>query len=200
MHSWHLLSYLVFVLSSVHHFVIHSLWANKLKSLLMEEHKIHVDRRQGVFCFFLQNNTRHPQNTEWNDKGQIRGWGCHKLIHRGLVQSLVTLWSNVSEQFYTLLWYAGSQSRLHSRESKRQGHHWLPLSEMPRRHCRLRQTWARQNHYTRWVWNWASRRAFMCELKLPDDYRLLQLRDGSLIQCCRAEGCLQIGVWQSDKY
>lgn len=100
--------------------------------MLMEAHKIHVDRRQGMFfCFVfltLQNNTRRPQQNEMlRDRWGGRSWGCHKLIHCGLIHSLVTLSPNVSEQFYTLPWYAGSQSRLHSRESERQGHHWLPL-------------------------------------------------------------------------
>lgn len=96
--------------------------------MLMEAHEIHVDRPQGVFFLTLQNNTRHPQQNEMiRDRWVGWSWGWHKMIHHGLIHSLVTFSPNVSEQFYTLPWYAGSRPQPHSQESKRQRHRWLPL-------------------------------------------------------------------------
>lgn len=94
----------------------------------MEAHEIHVDRPQGVFFFLtVQKNTRPPQQNEMiRDRWVGKSWGWHKMIHHGLIHSLVTHIPNVSEQFCTLTWYAGSRPRLHSRESKR--HHWHPLT------------------------------------------------------------------------
>lgn len=127
------------------------------------------------FFFLFFRTTRSPQQNEMiRDRWVGRSWGWHKLIHCGLIHSLVTLSPNVSGQFYTLPWFAGRRSRLHSRDSKSKGttgslsERTLQPSistEMPRRHCRLRQTWARQNQYNRWVWNRAWRRAFMCKLR-----------------------------------
>lgn len=165
-------------------------------------------------CFFLtlQNNTRHPQQNEMiRDRWVGRSWGWHKVIHHGLIHSLVTLSPNVSEQFYTLPWYAGSRPRLHSRESKRQRHHWLPLraraaAVFPQRF--LAVTAGSDKHEPSRISTTdeseiVPRGELSCTNSnpvLPDDYRLVQPRVSALIKRCRAEGCLQIWVRQSDKY
>lgn len=108
-----------------------------------------------------------------SDRWVGRSWG-RKLIHCGLIHSLVTLSPKVSGQFYTPPWYAGSLSGLHSRDSKETraplASSWSMMqpsmsAEIPSRHCKLRQTRALQNQSNRWVWNRASRRAFMCKLR-----------------------------------
>lgn len=153
-------------------------------------------------CFILtpQNNTRHPQRNETiTDRWVGRSWGWQKMIHHGLIHSLVTLSPNVSEQFDTLLWYAGSGPPL-SLSGVRKGSGtsgFLPRSPSPPRLPFPLQAQTNTNpavsvqQMSLKLCLEASFHVLTQTAATPDDYRLLQPRTIALIKHSRAEGCLQ---------